>query len=241
MNQEIMYAFPADTHCDEVWKGGDFSVVLVRQRNGRKTVLDESIPSVQGLIAELSALTARSFGMPLDESSSDGTRAHLQGVDALALLYEGQRVVGFASGFFPRAGMFYLHGIAVAPEAKGKGTASVLVKTLWAESGLDEIAFTTQNPIMFALLRSLAKTVYPNPRENIPSHLQMKATELMQGRPGTFNPATGGARNLYNRCLYNAIPKSSDEEVDRWFGFALGIRQWQTRHALLLLGEGKKT
>jgi hypothetical protein len=174
----------------------------------------------------------------LDEKSDDGTRAHLQNVNGLAILHQDKHVLGFASAFFPKEDLFYLHGVAIASSIKGRGAARALVEALRRSSGSGDMSFTTQNPSMFCLLQSMCERVYPNPNEAMPVHLQTKAKRLMERRAGTFDSSSGVAKNLYGRCLYPHIPASRDDSINEWFSSKLNIRENQTRHAFLFIGEG---
>ena len=113
----------------------------------KQVFFDEKHPDTLDIFAELTLLTANSFGTELDEHSIDGTVQHLQGVDGLVILQDQQGIAGFASGFFAKEGLFYLHGVAIASRAKGHGNARHMVELLWRMSGMENIAFTTQNPV----------------------------------------------------------------------------------------------
>lgn len=218
------------------WSQGGLSV-SVFGGNGTTLFFDESRKDVQELISELTLLTALSFGMPLDEESNDGTRHHIQNVSALAILHTEDEALGFASGIFPREDSFYLHGIAISPKAKGHGAAKKLVGALHELSGLEIMAFTTQNPVMFCLARSVCREIYPNPEKGLPDVFQKQATRLMNGRSQTFEQGSGVCRNLYTRCLYEFLPPCGDESVNEWFDSELDVHEGQTCHGFLFMGQ----
>jgi hypothetical protein len=216
------------------------TISLVRPNaEGKLLFFDETKEIVQHLFSVFTKMTAGSFGIPLDESKDDGTRQHVQGVDALMIAHSGENVLGFASGFFPREEITYLHGVAIAPEAKGCGVGLRLVKALVETSGLKNLAFTTQNPIMYCLLRDISQHVYPSPEDqSVPLRLHDRTCRLMQDRSGVFEPATGISRNLYSKCLYASLPESSDHAVNRWFEDSLKAERGNTRDAFCFIGEG---
>lgn len=224
---------------EEVSRKNGISVAVIHEGIG-EVEFDEDRPFVSRMIGELSAMTAASFGMPLDETSNDGTRAHIQGVTGLAVLHDSARLLGFASGKFPKEGMFYLHGVAISPLVKRRGGARALTEALWKRSGLDEVSFTTQNPVMFCLLRSMCKEVYPNPNERLPFVLEERAKALVQGRAERFDAEYGVLENLYGRCLYERLPESNDASVNQWFAKSLQVKGQQTRHGFLFIGRGVK-
>ncbi len=222
---------------EEIPHQGEISVAVIHKK-GDRLQFDEDKPFIRQMISELSSVTAEGFGSPLDEKSNDGTRAHIQRVTGLSVLHDSRNLLGFASGIFPREDFFYLHGVVVSPTAKGRGGARALVRALLEPSGLDEVSFTTQNPVMFCMLRSLCKDVYPNINATIPPCLHPRAAELVRGRADTFDNENGILRNLYGRCLYPELPVSSDEAVNKWFSQSLNVNDRQTRDGFLFIGQG---
>ena len=209
-----------------------------------RTILsaNENKEFVNKIIDDLQAITAGSFGTKLEEQSSDGVRDHVINVDGLSFLHDGDELLGFASSkLFPEQGIFYLHGIAIARHFKGKGSGVALTKSLMDVVRLPLIAFTTQNPIMFRLLRSLSVATFPSPAlKEIPEHLQSVGKGLVNGRSGHFDPTTFVVRELYGRCLYGTIPNCGDPLVDHWFAETLAIKNGLTRNAFLFIGDGKR-
>ncbi len=199
--------------------------------------LDESYDCVQQLVAHLTHLTADSFGTPLNEDSGDGTKQHLSGASALAILHNNEEALGFASGLFPREGHMYLHGIALSSKAKGQRAAARLVGALRDRSALSTVAFTTQNPVMYCLAKSFSSSLWPNPLENIPDHFQEQAVRLMSEREGVFNPVTGVSRGLYAQCLYERIPSCTDVDISSWFERQLNIKDGQSNDGFLFVGN----
>lgn len=231
--------FVGDVQVNEIGDQDGSILSLVRAESGR-VLFDEQNPEVKKMFDTLTFLTAKSFGMELDEASVDGTRHHLQDHDILVMAHDRQGIAGFASGFFSNDNLFYLHGIAMAPHAKGRGIGRRMVDLLFKSSGMQGITFTTQNPVMFCLLRSICAVTYPNPNEGIPSRLHGSVVAIMQGRNGALDPATGIVRNLYGRCLYPQLPRSNDAAVNAWFVDALEVSAGQTRHAFSFIGLGSR-
>ncbi len=214
------------------------SISLLRNRDCRPLQFNEELDEVRFVMRELTRMTASSFGLELDESKDEGTRQHIQNVDILAIAHSEDSPVGFASGFFPREGLFYLHGVAVSPQVKGKGVARSLMESFVEVSKLPNIAFTTQNPIMYCLVRALYQRIYPSIDARIvPRHVQEMTTRIMDKRSGTFDPESGVASNLYSTCLYGKLPASSDEEVNQWFADGLQAVDGATNHAFCFVGE----
>ncbi|MDP4000650.1 MAG: GNAT family N-acetyltransferase [bacterium] len=199
---------------------------------GNQEFTDDLIDMMQVIVAE-------SFGVEPKNKSRDGIRNHVITVDSLAILHQQNKIVGFASSkLFPLDDTFYLHGVAVAPHLKGKGAGAMLVRTLADRAGLKRIAFTTQNPLMFCLLRSLLAKIFPSPGEKmVPSQLREVGTRLVFGRSGNFDPVTFIIRYLYGNCLYDSLPISRDVNVNRWFTDALNVVNGITRDGFLFIGE----
>ncbi len=199
--------------------------------------LDENESCVQLLISHLTQLTADSFGTPLNEDSGDGTKQHLSGASALAILHTDEEALGFASGLFPREGYMYLHGIALSPKVKGQRAAARLVGALRERSSLDTVAFTTQNPVMYCLAKSFSSSLWPNPLEGIPEQLRGQAARLMSEREGVFDPVTGVSKGLYRQCLYERIPSCADTAISSWFEHQLNIKDGQSNDGFLFVGK----
>lgn len=211
--------------------------VLVTAHEGGRVLFNEENPDTRQIFTELTVTTTHSFGGELDESSRDGTLYHVQDHDELVILYDRQGPAGFASGF-SQGEFLYLHGIAIAPRAKGLGAGRRMVEALRKASGRQGITFTTQNPVMFCLLRSICADAYPNPEYGVPEHLQPQVAMLAHDRPGSLDATTGVIRDLYGRCLYPELPESKDAAVNTWFAKTLEVSEGKTRHAFLFVGHG---
>lgn len=229
--------FLGDTQIKEEQHQDGTVTALMTAHGGGRVLFNEENPDTRRIFTELTVTTTHSFGGELDESSRDGTLHHVQDHDELVILYDKQGPAGFASGF-SREEFLYLHGIAIAPRAKGFGAARRMVDTLRKASGVQGITFTTQNPVMFCLLRSVCADAYPNPQYGVPEHLQPQVTAFAQDRPGSLDPTTGIIRNLYGRCLYPELPESKDSAVNAWFTQALEVSEGKTRHAFIFVGHG---
>lgn len=217
---------------------GDFSISVLN--NPRPPLIArENEKFVDRLVSKLHALSAESFGVELEKKSIDGIRRHIIDVAGLAFLHKHNEVLGFASSkLFPDDECFYLHGIGVTHSFKGEGASTNLVKALWNLTTLPKIAFTTQNLIMFCLLKKLCASVYPSPEAQIvPKFLHNLGMRLVSGRRGELDRATFVIRQLYRKCLYNKIPECRDPSVNQWFAEALKITAGITHDAFLFVGE----
>lgn len=196
---------------------------------------------VDSLVDTLWRITAESFGVELQNKSRDGIYNHVVSVDSLALLHHQNSILGFASSkLFREDGVFYLHGAAVASHFKGKGGSKTLTQTLISRTSLPLIAGTTQNPIVFCLMRTLCTKIYPSPNQRVaPEHLHGLGVRLLHGQRGNFVPESFVVTGLYRNCLYHTIPQCKDSSVNEWFAEALNIQFGQTKDGFLFIGERK--
>ncbi|HUC02127.1 MAG TPA: GNAT family N-acetyltransferase [Candidatus Paceibacterota bacterium] len=213
--------------------------------NNPKSALlaDDNQEFVDHLVGALEKITTESFGSELDKDGPDGVRAHLINVDSLAFLYDDGKILGFASSqLFAAEGIFYLHGVAIAPDFKGRGAGLALSKALIENVGLPWLAFTTQNPIMFCFAESLCEEVYPRPSmKRTSSEVRSLAVALnVKRRWEGLDLRTFRIENLYKSCLYGTIPGCADPVVNEWFERSLGISDGRTRNAFLFVGKLKK-
>jgi len=194
---------------------------------------------VDHLIADLQKITAESFGVELDTKTDDGVKNHVVNAGSIAFLHDRGQVLGFASSkLFLKEEVFYLHGVATAQSSKCRGVGKKLIHTLADMAGLRRIAFTTQNPIMYCLLRGLCTKVFPQPEnKEVPLYIRKFGNILIAGRPGSIDPKTFVVKELYGRCLYDEIPDSRDGSVNQWFKTALNVENGSTRNGFLFIGE----
>jgi hypothetical protein len=217
---------------------GDFSVAILE--NPRVVFSEADIQDfISGVIDEIHVVAAQSFGVDLKDQSREGIHNHVLAVDSLVFLHQQDEIVGFASArLFPSDEIFHLYGVAISPVAKGNRAGTILVKALAYHAGMRWIAFTTQNPLMFCLLRSLVAEVFPSPKQReVPSSLREMGMRLVRGRPGNLDPSTFIIRGLYDKCLYGSLPISRDSNVNRWFADALNVMDGVTRDGFLFVGE----
>lgn len=202
----------------------------------------ESEEFVNGLLGSFQVVAAQGFGVELGAQSLEGIRSHVLSVDSLAVLHQEDTLLGFASSkFFKEEGVFYLHGIVVSPLSKGQGGGALLLQTVLEQTNFPMIALTTQNPVMFCLLRRFCREVYPSPLQPlVPQELSWIGNRLVVGRSGRFSETTFVIKELYKRCLYNAIPRSRDEAVNRWFDKTLAVKKGVSRNGFLFVGEKAK-
>ena len=174
--------------------------------------------------------------------SLEGIRSHVLSVDSLAVLHQEDILLGFASSkFFKEEGVFYLHGIVVSPLFKGQGGGALLLQTVLEQTNFPMIALTTQNPVMFCLLRRFCRRIYPSPAQPlVPQGLLSVGSRLVVGRSGHLNEATFVIDGLYKRCLYSTLPRSRDDAVNKWFDEALAVKEGVSRNGFLFVGEKAK-
>jgi len=116
------------------------------------------------IVESLRIVAAESFGVSVEKQSMDGVRDHISNVDVLAVMYDAEKIFGFASArIMPEHELFFLHGAAVLPTTQGKGVGLSVVRILLEKSKMQRIAFTTQNPAMFCLCRRVFGLVCPRP------------------------------------------------------------------------------
>ena len=218
------------------WNGATISVL----DNPVGLLGDPAHTEVVGrLITDLQKITAESFGTELDTKTDDGVRNHVVNAGTIAFLHDRGEVLGFASSkLFPEEGVFYLHGVATAQNSKCRGVGKKLIHTLADMSGLHRVAFTTQNPIMYCLLRGLCTKVYPQLEyKRVPLRIRGLGQKLVAERPGEIDPESFVITELYGRCLYDEIPDSRDKLVNQWFKTALNVENGSTRNGFLFIGE----
>jgi hypothetical protein len=194
---------------------------------------------LEQLVGSIFPAAARAFSVPLSEGFYRDVLEHVVSADMLAVALVEKEVVGFASvKDLAELDTFFLHGIAIDPIHHKLGAASQMLDVLLSESSRSRIAFTTQNPKMFCLLRSKAETCFPSPEsQTVDKREWGYTTKLMLGRRGEFNPETSVATSLYSECLYPSILPSVDNGVNEWFNHSLEIKEGRTRNGILLCGR----
>src|SRR5271155_4171119 len=191
------------------------------------------------LVEELAIKTLKSaneaFGVP-GERTPESMRERLWRANVLALLDDQGDIVGFSSGKNYRdEGIFYLDGVAILPKAAGGGKGTKLVEII--AHGFRRITCTTQNPVIFRLLRNISNRVFPSPDLRlIPVEIRSIANRMRDDR-GQIDLDTLVIRDLYPSCRYPTIPMSRDREIDKWFSNALNIVGGQTRNGFFLFAE----
>lgn len=193
-----------------------------------------------GLSASLCLMVNQSFGTDLENDGDDGIRNHVVNVDSIAFVHSNEQVMGFASAKLLGKGntVLHLHGVAVGDEFKRNGFAKRLVKGLLMVGGFSHLTCTSQNPIMFNLLSSVCEKVYPSiVDERIPDEIVMLGKSSIVGRAGTLDSKTFIIKDLYEKCLYQSLPRSKVNAVNDWFAYSLGVKDGITRDAFLFIGK----
>lgn len=213
------------------WHWGDMLISVLPHPCATLERDTTTLDMIEGQVCEL---VAESFGGELHNHNGD-VRDHLLNVDGLAFIHNDSRIFGFAScKHYLNEDVFYLHGVAIRPEIKNKGAGRELVARLMADSGLGQIAFTTQNPIMYRLMRSMCGTVTPNPEQD--SSNKKLGVLLTAGRNGIFDSDTSVLHGCYDRCLYPQLPSSGDQKIDDWFSAMLNVRNGVSNDSILFIG-----
>ncbi len=193
------------------------------------------------LFAEFHRVAAKGFGVPFEEKSEDGVRNHVVEADGLFVLHNQSSVLGFASTrHLWEVGSLYLHGIVLDSSVQGRGFSRALMEYAVSSrpASLRVLGFTTQNPVMFCLGRSIVRDrkIYPSP-QNPTLSPQLRPFGKLLVPEDDIHPETFVIRERYSVCLYPKIPESRDWEVNRWFASSLEIRDGQTRHGFLFIGN----
>lgn len=199
------------------------------------------------VIAQIDKVVTSGFGHELGDGLN-GTRSHVVDASMVSIAVCNGEIVGFAScKLYPFIDhkIFYLHGVAVDREHKGKKIGTRLISSLLDSSDMDYIALTTQNPIMYCLVEKLSEGLFPVMKEIVhpPESFSNTAhTLLIAGnRPGFFDQSLFVVYDLYSECLYDSIPKSNRNEVNHFFAKRLGIdARNRTRNGMFLMAKLKK-
>jgi len=191
------------------------------------------------LVEELCHLTLNianeAFGSK-GERDLANMRGRLLSVDELVFLDNQGELAGFSTGHaYPEEGLFYLDGVVMMPKAGGGGKGTALIETI--SNGFEQVACTTQNPVIFRLLRKMLASVSPSPEEPEVSDALRDVAVRLVGTRGRLDPKTFVIRDLYPTCRYPEIPSSGDPQIDRWFRDALDVVSGQTRNGFFLIGQ----
>jgi hypothetical protein len=163
-------------------------------------------------------------------------RGRLLNVDELVFLDDQGELVGFSTGHsYPDQGLFYLDGVVMLPKAGGGGKGTALIETI--SNGFGRLACTTQNPVIFRLMRKMMVSVSPSPEKPETSDALRDVAVRLVGKRGHLDPKTFVIRDLYPSCRYTEIPSSGDPQIDRWFRDALDVVSGQTRNGFFLIGQ----
>ncbi|GEM_PF-6061172 len=198
-------------------------------------------------VAELIHLViAQAFGKDPEGKNTGEIRAHIKKIARVAVLYRGDEkneVIGFSSaGIFDQHHLMYLNRIAVDNRVRENGMGRVLLETLEDHIALPHCALTTQNPVVFNLMRKKYARIFPSPNESMtPSRLHDLGSDLVKNRYKLFDQHTFVITDLYDECMYPCIPDSHDSEVDHWFKKTLHVIDGRTRNGFLFIAEDRYT
>ncbi len=199
------------------------------------------------IIGQIDQVVTSGFGHELGDGI-DGTLNHVIETSMISVAVCSGKIVGFAScKLFPFTdySVFFLHGVAIDDEHKGRKIGFRLVSLLLSMSGMDYIALTTQNPIMYCLVEKLSHELNPSLgvldcRNTLPLSL-LRRLLIVLDRPGFLDEASLVYHDLYSDCLYEKIPSSNRKEVNDFFSKTLEVDvRKQTKKGLFLLARVKK-
>lgn len=203
-----------------------------------------SVPQISGyfngLSTSLCVMINQSFGTDLENDGDDGIRNHVVNVDSIAFVHNDEHVMGFASAKLLGNGntVLHLHGVAIGDEFKGSGLAKRLIRGLLMVGRFTHLTCTSQNPVMFNLLSSMCGKIYPSIGEaKIPSEIVSLGECSIIGRAGTLDPKTFIIKDLYEKCLYQSLPRSKVAVVNDWFDSSLSVKDGTTRDGFLFVGK----
>jgi hypothetical protein len=215
------------------WESGFFKIDTLGPVPNGEFFFDETDADTQYFLDSITQAIGSAFGKPPSD-----TPGHIRKATALSILHDTQKVCGFASVRYPQRDSLYLHGMAIAKEAQGRGMAIKLLRPHLEDSRISHIMFSTQNPTMYCFLESITKKVYPNLNEReLPEDLREIAASFMDGRCAHFDSCASIATGLYQSPLYEERDRSNREDVNLWFSDALGFERGETLNAFLFFGR----
>lgn len=234
MESVIMHVF-GTIYASEVF--GPYRISIVRNTQEQHAVC--SIGECVTVLEVFRVVAIEGFGVEMDLEGPDGVRGRVYNMDLLAIIHDDNEIFGFASAKIHKdLDLLYLDGIAVKKSFQARGVGRILIEALLKQQPQKRMAFVTQNPVMYCVLRRLFERTYPFPGQRIvPSNLQYIGIVLRTNHDGTFNPYSFVIDDLFTQCLYAAIPESNDPVVNAWFQEALGIQAGITRNGFLFIGE----
>ncbi len=199
------------------------------------------LPAVQvdKLVDVLYPIAVSAFQVSPSSKFYDDVRNHITEAGSLLVCCSGSSVAGFVSVMdIVECDTLFFHGIAIDSRFHHSGIASMAFDVLFDHSKRKRVAFTTQNPRMYCLLRKKVKKCFPSPEFPNVAETEWKYGQgLINGRSGSFIPEFFILQDLYTSCLYSEIPLTKDEKVNSWFQQSLTVESGQTRSGLLLCGE----
>lgn len=223
-----------------IWLNGKGVYVVVIKNPQTAFSAPEVSKYLDGLFASLCVMINQSFGTDLENDGDDGIRNHVVNVDLIAFVHNNKQIMGFASAklLAENARTLHLHGVAIDEEFKGMGLAKRLVTGLLTVGEFQYLTYTSQNPVMFNLLSSVCEKVYPSiVDEGIPDEIVSLGKSSIVGRSGVLDPKTFVIKDLYEKCLYQSLPRSKVAVVNDWFDSSLNVKDRTTGDGFLFVGE----
>lgn len=216
----------------------NFKIAIIENMQRLSEVIDKN----EFVLDHFHDATADAFGVENKEKGHDGVKDHVLNVSMIAVCYNKNTVLGFASiKKFIGVHVFYVHGIATRMKMQGTGIGNMMISRLLLDNPEFEfLSFTSQSPVVHQLMKRYCSGIYPtlNFYQPIPMTLQKIGTNLMRSRKGSFNPENFISQDLYSNCLYgHGIPMSKDIELNRWFENSLRITSGMSNDGFLFLGK----
>lgn len=193
------------------------------------------------LIAAMISITISGFDVASKGPSPDVIYKHfLCDQSYLWIVRKDGEMVGFrAVRHVEEFDLIWLTGIVVKSGCKKYGIAKFCLEEAIKITNCSVIACSTQSPIVYRLVRSISKKIYPDLdiAEIIPKKYQEMGEVLMEKRRGSFDKSSFVSTGLYPHCLYPDFPWVKEDEINDFFRNNLDFGDGKsTRDGFLLIG-----
>jgi hypothetical protein len=189
------------------------------------------------LVEEVTQIINESFSKEL-ETTPEKTLNLLEKYEFILICFnqEYQSVVGYSLlRFFPEADLLNYSGLCVSSKNQGNLVGKRLLKLAWSYFKTSFISFTTQNPQIYQLYSILGFQLFPFDKKISKSVLTI-ANFIVND--DNFDYKTFVFKDKYSQCLYDKIPISNNEPLDKFFYERLGFSsERKSKDALLVIGQ----
>jgi hypothetical protein len=185
-------------------------------RNPRDSIAEESIPA-------LVAVARNAFGT---EVTYEDVKAHVHG-DLLYLIRDRDELIGFSS-YNTREEELYLSGIVIRRDRHRKGIFHEVNALAIRETLPRYLVMRTQNPVVYAGAKKLARSIYPDGC-GVPEHILRVARRYGGHRMDDDLVIRG----CYGASLYDYIPEHS---AKRFFDDVLKL-DYERGDSIIIVGE----